>query len=93
MASTPGAEQVASPAASELRRETGAWRPCFKPVMVRIAGRRRFGMLRGWLRVADGWLCRVEYMDERGRDGCTEGWFVYDPRNVEPVVPPREASW
>jgi hypothetical protein len=68
---TPGAQQVPAPDPPELRRETGQWRPCFKPVMINIAGRARFGILRGWLRVPDGWLCQVEYMNNG--EGSTEG--------------------
>ena len=68
---TSGAQKVPAPDPADLRRETGQWRPCFKPVVINIGGRDRFGILRGWLRVPDGWLCQVEYMNDG--DGSTEG--------------------
>jgi len=88
---SPSAEQVPPPPDDEMRPEFGRYRPCFKPVLITIAGRGRFGILRAWLRVKDGWLCHVEYMNNG--HGSTEGWYRFDPNLIQPAPVPRSPSW
>ena len=83
MGTSPGAEQVEAPAKTELRPELGRYRPCFKLVLITIAGRDRFGILRAWLQVGHDWLCQVEYMNDEA--GSTEGWYRFDPDLIQPT--------
>lgn len=88
---SPSAEEVPPPGERDLRPETGRYRPCFKPVLITIGGRGRFGVLRAWLRVGDGWLCHVEYMNDG--HGSTDGWYRFDPNLIQPAPVPRSPSW
>ncbi|HKB29408.1 MAG TPA: hypothetical protein VKD26_01060 [Streptosporangiaceae bacterium] len=80
---SPSAEEVQPPPREALRPQSGRYRPCFKPVLITIAGRGRFGVLRAWLQSGDGWLCHVEYMNNG--HGSTEGWYRYDPYLIQPA--------
>ena len=85
---SPSAEEVPAPPESDLRPQTGRYRPCFKPVLITIGGRGRFGILRAWLRAGDGWLCHVEYMNDG--HGSTNGWYRFDephPASTGPALP------
>ena len=88
---SPSAEEVPPPHKEDLRPETGRYRPCFKPVLITIAGRGRFGVLRAWLRSGDGWLCHIEYMNNG--HGSTDGWYRFDPNLIQPASVPHSPSW
>jgi hypothetical protein len=60
-------------------------------VLITIAGRGRFGVLRAWLRSGDGWLCHVEYMNNG--HGSTDAWYRFDPNLIQPAAIPRSPSW
>lgn len=74
-----------APDSSQVAQWTTAW----KPVHFRTGGTWRVGVLRAWIRLADGrWIAHIDHAGGgMHNDWQQSTWAVYNPALIVPVDP------